>query len=352
MNEILVIGNLDSNPVVIGGQHTRTRNVTELLRRQFGEATLDLLDLSMPKARLFLLFFRKVFRCRQIVLLGGPQSLPIFLFLLLLCGKLPATTMVAIGGWLGDLANRNRLVRSVMLPRIAHVFVQTALIRDAVLRNVPGCRVSIMPNFSLHPKVLADDPDRFNRDLLRVLFLSRVCRSKGVYDAIDAVQELRGRGHAVTLDIYGSREDDAGEELTALLNSDIRYMGVVPHEQVIEVMTRYDVLVFPTFYKGEGFPAVIIEAFRSGTPVVCSDWKSNPEVVTDGQTGLIYSLCTRGALEAALLKLVRNRELLHRISIHARAEADKYEPAVVAAPFLNHVATCSKFRKRVSSVSK
>ena len=339
MKDILVIGNLDPNPKVIGGQVTRTRKVTAMICRRFGTDAMDTLDLSIPKAQLFMLFFMKVFRYRQVVLLGGERSLPVFLVLLLICGRLPATTMVAIGGWLGDLAGRNWLIRKVALPRVAHIFVQTSLIRDAVLRNVPHCRVSVMPNFNLDVTAPADAPDRFVRNPLRMVFLSRVCQSKGVFLAIDAIRELHQRGLAVTLDIFGPFGEDAAEEaLMVLLGPNIRYKGVVPADQVIDVMARYDILIFPTFHKGEGFPGVVVEAFGSGTPVVCSDWKSNSELVSDGRTGLLFALNNPGALVSALLRLIEDRELLRQISTNARVEARKYQPETVAAPFLDHLA--------------
>ena len=340
MRDILVIGNLDPNPKVINGQTTRTRKVTAMICRRFGADAMDTLDLSIPKAQLFTMFFMKVFRCRQIVLLGGARSLPVFLVLLLICGRLPATTMVAIGGWLGDLAGRNRLIRTVALPQVAHIFVQTSLIRDAVLRNVPHCRVSVMPNFNLDATSPADAPDRFVRNPLRMVFLSQIRQSKGIFLAIDATRELHRRGIAVTLDIFGPfREDGVKEALMASLGPAIRYLGVVPAEQVVEVMTRYDIFVFPTFYKGEGFPGVIMDAFCSGTPIVCSDWKSNSELVCDGRTGLVFDLDKPGALVSALVRLIEDRELLRRISANARAEARKYQPEAAVAPFLDHLAT-------------
>jgi glycosyltransferase involved in cell wall biosynthesis len=339
VKDILVVGNLNPNPEAIGGQITRTRKVAALLHRRFGTDAVDVLDLSLPKARLFMLFFMKVFHCRQIVLLGGERSLPIFLVLLLICGRLPATTMVAIGGWLGDLADHNRLLRTVALPRVAHIFVQTSLIRDVVLRSVPNSQVSVMPNFNLKGSDPAEDHDRFVRDPLQMMFLSRVCQAKGVFLAIDAIRALHQRGFAVTLDIFGPfGEEGAEEALGALLGPDIRYKGVVPADQVVNLMARYDVLIFPTFHKGEGFPGVIVDAFCSGTPVVCSDWKSNSELVCDGQTGFVFSLETPGALVSALLRLIEDRKLLRRISTNARAEARKYRPETVAAPFLDHLA--------------
>ena len=310
-----------------------------MIRRRFGAHAVDMLDLSIPKTRLFRLFFGKVFRCRQVVLLGGPRSLSVFLILLWVCGKLPTTTMVAIGGWLGDLARRNWLIRSVALPRVAHIFVQTSLIRDAVLRHASNSRISIMPNFNISIPIPIEDPDRFVRNPVRLLFLSQILRAKGVFLAIEATRALQQRAIPVTLDIFGPCGEEGIEDaLMSSLGPDIHYKGVVPAERVIECMAGYDILVFPTFYEGEGFPGVILDAFWSGTPIVCSDWRSNSELVSDGRTGLVVSLDKAGAFVSALLRLIEDRDLLCQISGNARREARKYHSETAAAEFLEHLA--------------
>lgn len=341
MRKILFIGNLEANPKIIGGQHTRTRNVYALLLKRFGETSVKQLDLSQPKPLLFLKYFLHVFRYERIVILCGPRSLPVFLFLLFACKKLPSTTIVAIGGWLGDFARRNMVVRSLFLPLADRIFVETKTIKSALYLNAPSCKVSLMPNFSFGYAVPAEPEGRFVRGELRLVFLSRVCRAKGVYLAIDAVRSLREKGYEVALDIYGPREADAEADLTVLLDANIRYMGVLPPDQVVSKMGEYDVFVFPTSYPGEGFPGVIVEAYRSGTPVVCSDWKSNPEVVTHNQTGLIFSLKDGArALEAALLRVLENRELLQHLSTMAREEAKFFDPDAVAMPLIRHLNGC------------
>jgi glycosyltransferase involved in cell wall biosynthesis len=309
-----------------------------LLRNRFGNDALEAIDLSMPKVRLFTLFFSKIFRCRQVVLLGGPRSGPVFLILLLLTGKLPVTTVVAIGNWVGEVGGKSWLLRRFSLPLATKIFVETSLIRISLLQDSPNCRVSIMPNFNLSNSRADDSPDRFLRNPMRLVFLSRVCQTKGVFLAINAVHALHERGVSATLDIYGSFDEDGIEEaLTALLSNDVQYKGVVASEQVIETLTSYDIFVFPTFYKGEGFPNVILDAFCSGTPVVCSDWKSNSEVISDGRTGLIFSLDDPEGLISALVRLNNDRELLLQMSANARAEALKYQPDSVAAPFIGHL---------------
>lgn len=335
---LLLIGNLAQAPQILGGQHIRTRLIADYLAREFGEAALVRLDLSQPLPRLLAGFFAQVFRCDQVVLLGGPRSLMVFVGLLALCGRLPRTTLVAIGGWLGDRAAGNLLLRRFVLPRVAHIFVETATIQASVQAQAPGARLSLLPNFRPAPACPPAPAARFRGPGLRLVFLSRLCRSKGLYLAISAVEALRAAGEDITLDLYGPREGDAGAELDRHLSPAIRDHGPLPPEAVVATLQQYDVLLFPTFYPGEGFAGVLSEALLSATPVICSDWRSNPEVVRHNETGLVVPTGDGTALAEPIRALSRDRAQLHRLSQNARRAAQAQNPDQLARPFRDHIA--------------
>ena len=57
--------------------------------------------------------------------------------------------------------------------------------------------------------------------------------------------------------------------------------------EVPEVLTQYDGLVLPTFYQGEGYPGIVIEAYQAGLFCVATQWRSLPEIVEEGQSGFL-----------------------------------------------------------------
>jgi len=339
---LLLIGNLAAAPRILGGQHIRTRLVADYLAREFGEKALVRLDLSQPLPLLLAGFFARVFRCDQVVLLGGPRSLTVFVLLLALCGRLRRTTLVAIGGWLGDRAAGNALLRRLVLPGVAHIFVETATIRAAVQAQVPAARLSLLPNFRAPVPCPPAPSGRFRGQGLRLVFLSRLCRSKGLYLAIHAVEALRAAGEDVTLDLYGPRESDAGAELDRHLSPAIRDHGPLPPAEVLQTLQHYDVLLFPSFYPGEGFAGVLSEALLSATPVICSDWRSNPEVVRHGETGLVVPTGDSAALAGAIAALARDRAQLQRLSQNARRAAQALRPEDQAQPLRDHIAALAQ----------
>ena len=88
------------------------------------------------------------------------------------------------------------------------------------------------------------------------------------------------------------------------------------------IITRADVLAFPSRYEGFGLP--LLEAMRAGTPVVAADATAIPEVVGDGAI-----LVQPGAIEAwadALLAVLDDG-VDDMVAAAARERVDHYSPA-------------------------
>ena len=93
----------------------------------------------------------------------------------------------------------------------------------------------------------------------------------------------------------------------------LRYLGVVPSEDVGGLIAEYEALVLPTSYKGEGYPGVIIEAYLQGTPVITTYWRSIPEIVIDRGTGLLIPPNDAPALVEAMKTILFDRKLAHQM---------------------------------------
>jgi glycosyltransferase involved in cell wall biosynthesis len=106
----------------------------------------------------------------------------------------------------------------------------------------------------------------------RFVFLSRIHPKKNLLFAISLFKKVEGN---VEFDIYGPIEDDVywnqcQEEIKRLLgNVKVEYKGLVGHDQVHEVFSKYDAFLFPTI--SENYGHVIAESLIIGTPVIVSD---------------------------------------------------------------------------------
>lgn len=106
----------------------------------------------------------------------------------------------------------------------------------------------------------------------RFVFLSRIHPKKNLLFAISLFKEIKGKSE---LDIYGPIEDEeywnqCQEEIKKLPeNVQVKYKGLLGHDQVHEVFSQYDAFLFPTL--SENYGHVIAESMIVGTPVIISD---------------------------------------------------------------------------------
>lgn len=136
---------------------------------------------------------------------------------------------------------------------------------------------------------------------LRVVAVGRLVEKKGFALLIDAVTMLAVSGIDVDVEIAGGGE--LHEELTGRIRSSgleesIRLLGPVPQNAVAELLRRADVFVAPclvgTDGNADGLPTVLLEAMATGIPCISTDVTGIPEVVRDGETGL---LCRAGHVD-------------------------------------------------------
>lgn len=118
------------------------------------------------------------------------------------------------------------------------------------------------------PEIQAKKPS----NILRIIFLSRICEKKNLLYAIKVLQKC---SREVVFDIYGTLEDEDYWETCkkemALLPVHIhwQYKGVVDTHNVINVFSEYDVFLFPT--RGENYGHVIFESMAGGCIPIISD---------------------------------------------------------------------------------
>jgi alpha-1,3-rhamnosyl/mannosyltransferase len=113
------------------------------------------------------------------------------------------------------------------------------------------------------------------------------------------------------------------EEVTARLESGIpgvRHLGYVPESELPGWTAGATALVYPALYEGFGFPAA--QALASGVPVIASDSSSLPEVVGDG--GLTVDVNSVAEIRCALELLLTSPALRKRLSVNARARAERF----------------------------
>jgi glycosyltransferase involved in cell wall biosynthesis len=161
-------------------------------------------------------------------------------------------------------------------------------------------------------------PRRERSEAARFVFVGHVKPSKGIREIFAAVHTL---GNTATVDVFGPLHD--GIEVSEFTSA-VRYRGELPREEVANVLSKYDVLLLPTHYSGEGYPGVILEAFAAGLPVIATRWQAIPEIVT-GDNGILVEPRDTFQLAAAMQYLMQSPTELRRLHEGALQTARRFD---------------------------
>jgi glycosyltransferase involved in cell wall biosynthesis len=163
------------------------------------------------------------------------------------------------------------------------------------------------------------------RPALHLLAVGRLVEKKGLDTFVEACAELRRRGVPFTATIGGPDGPHGPvvrERIAALgLEHDIRLPGPMTQAELFEAYSRASAFVLPCRIVGtdrDGIPNVMVEAMACGTPVVSTPISGIPELVTDGEDGLLVPPDDVVALADALERLHAEPELRERLGAAAR----------------------------------
>jgi Glycosyltransferase len=90
-------------------------------------------------------------------------------------------------------------------------------------------------------------------------------------------------------------------------------------------LATYDMLLFPTYWKGEGFAGIFIDAFVSGLPMIITDWAHNSQFVKKGETGLFIPVHDAKALAYKMKDCIDGQYDIWKMKQYCQIEAKKYD---------------------------
>ncbi|MBI4587666.1 MAG: glycosyltransferase [Candidatus Rokubacteria bacterium] len=178
-------------------------------------------------------------------------------------------------------------------------------------------------------------------DALRVGYLGQLHPGKGIELLLCATEGLtQGRWE---VKVGGRGAEDYVRTLRERFECpSVRFLGFVRPD---DFFREVDVLVVPSIWT-EAAPMVIREAYARGVPVVGSNRGGVPELVEEGETGVVFDPDRPETLRRALERLMGDRSLLARMGERAVARAAEAVPAVVAR---RHVDLYGQLRPMLSA---
>lgn len=187
-----------------------------------------------------------------------------------------------------------------LLTRLGHVVAPSQALAAFMLTNgFPARLVHVIP---YGVESLPEDGGRAPGEALVAGVAANLEYWKGIDVLIEAARLVRA---PLRLEIYGVGSLDAELERQARqAEVDARFNGFV--SDMREPLAGLDVLVQPS--RADNLPVAILEAMASGLPVIGTAVGGIPELVLDGETGLVVPPESPAELAAALDSLAANPE--------------------------------------------
>lgn len=233
-----------------------------------------------------------------------------------------------IGGILPDFI-KNMSAESRKPYRIVKWFMVESESMKTCMNKLGYDNVLHVPNF----KKISFIPQKThsNNDVFKFVFLSRIIPEKGcdlIFDAVKKLHAKIGRGK-FTVHFFGKIDEQYKAAFLKSIDNtaDTEYKGFLwlGDTSNYSVLATYSSMLFPTYWKGEGFPGILIDAMIAGTPVIASEWGYNTEIISHNQTGLIIPSKDSDALSDAMLQLIDNRQKVAYMSSKCQEYCTKYD---------------------------
>lgn len=207
------------------------------------------------------------------------------------------------------------------LRNLSHLISVSADLKEHIFKLVGDRQVEVVRNgadsdqFKNIPKTKARERLGISSDKKVVLFIGNLAPVKGVEFLLEAASKLVRKD----VRIYLVGEGELKEKLVAMssqLGLDCVFTGKRPHDEVPSWLCAADCVVLPSL--SEGLPTIAVEAMMCRAPLVATAVGGTPEVVKDGETGLLVPPRDPASLATAVSRILDDSSF--SAALTARAE--------------------------------
>jgi len=190
------------------------------------------------------------------------------------------------------------------------IFVETTLVDDTLVEGIDDAYIN--NKYSV------------NSRYYKILFLSRVEKQKGIYEAIQTYKLVKKHFKNCKFIIAGD-----GFELNQVRSmvknekiKDVEFLGYVKGEQKKKAYLEAHIFIFTSYT--EGMPNAVLEAMAMGLPVFTTDVGGIKDFFVNRENGLLFYKCNPIQFANGILYYLHNRNELLRISLNNYQYAQKH----------------------------
>ncbi len=173
---------------------------------------------------------------------------------------------------------------------------------------------------------------------IRILYLARLEREKGIFETIDAVRILRERQIHVDLSIAGDGttriEVENYVQGIEVLRGFVKFLGYVRKQSKSDAFANHDIYCFPSYF-GEGMPNSVLEALAFGMPVITCSVGGLADIFHDGTMGAFVPPQDPIAIADKIEKFILDREKMAATARYNFQYAKRFLAPNVADNLLN-----------------
>jgi len=152
-----------------------------------------------------------------------------------------------------------------------------------------------------------------------ILYAGRLAQEKGVLTLLKAVNSLD-----VKLKIVGDGPMRTEYEIFVKENNmtNVEFLGYKSGEELRDILKNCSFAIIPSEWY-ENAPMTVIEAFACGKPMIGANIGGIPEMITDGETGLLFKAGDYNELREKIVYLLNNPSLIKKMGQMARKKVER-----------------------------
>jgi glycosyltransferase involved in cell wall biosynthesis len=239
-----------------------------------------------------------------------------------------------------DFLGASRLSRALLqrLLRMSDAIVVLAATELAAYRDfLPGSRIRLIANaIDCAPLLSLPRAPRTPGQPLRLIYLGRLIREKGLYELLQGLADARSAGTDAQLTVVGSGPEEAGLRRRALelgLGAAVSFVGPAFGAAKQRLLGQADVFALPS-YHAEGLPYALLEGMAAGNAVITTRVGGIPDVAVAGEHALFIPPRDTQAIATAIAALDADAASLARMSRACRNRiAHHYSPERLVQEF-------------------